>query len=249
MAVNPPAQSPRVEMKEARHMKIPLFYGRPDGKEEIVAEDLVERIEALLKATGKSTDTAVNEFYLVLRDDAVKWFKALTAQGVDNKSWDAVKKQFIADYKFKISGSVAYKLEALKQKSNEKVLDFFSRVNEEIEHFMEGVGVNWQGSTSAQAVRSHFQKAIFIAGLREELKTNILTDEKARKDLTSAKTAAQTMEYVHLAKGRTTPGNPVMAMKEMEDEIDQIGQDDAEEEEEEMHDDEITDQSIPQQDG
>ena len=186
---------PTVTVKEAKHMKIPLFYGRADGKDEISAEDLIDRIEALVRATGKGDDVAIQELYLALREDAVNWYKSLPMQGVDIKKWSDVKKQFLADYHFKIPGSVAYKLEALKQRSNERVIDFFSRVNEEIEHFMEGV-----------------------------------PNKDARKTLLSARSAAQTMEYVETAKRRTTT-NPVMAMQETEMEIDQIGQDATEDDE------------------
>jgi len=31
------AAPPAVTVKEAKHMKIPLFYGRPEGKDEISA--------------------------------------------------------------------------------------------------------------------------------------------------------------------------------------------------------------------
>jgi hypothetical protein len=131
--------SPAVTVKEAKHMKIPLFYGRADGGDEIKAEDLIDRIEALCKATGKGDDVKIQELYLALREAAVKWYKALEVIGVDIKNWSTVKKQFLYDYQFKISGSVAFKWEALRQKPSEKVVDFFARVNEEIEHFMEGV--------------------------------------------------------------------------------------------------------------
>ncbi len=222
------AVPPAVTVKEAKHMKIPLFYGRPEGKDEISAEDLVDRIDALIKATGKGDDVAVQELYLALREDAVKWWKSLAMQGIDTTKWSDVKKQFLTDYQFKIKGSVAYKLEALKQRSNERVIDFFSRVNEEMENFMEGV--TQKTHSAAVETRTHFQKAIFIAGLRDELKSQILTDKDARKTLLTARTAAQTLEYVDVAKRRTSV-NPVSAMKDMEDEIDQIGQDDNADEE------------------
>jgi hypothetical protein len=38
--------NPAVTVKEAKHMKIPLFYGRADGRDEVKAEDLIDRIEA-----------------------------------------------------------------------------------------------------------------------------------------------------------------------------------------------------------
>jgi hypothetical protein len=223
-----------VTVKEAKHMKIPLFYGRGEGKDEIRAQDLVDRIDAYIKASGKGDDVAVQELYLALREDAVKWFKSLSMQNVDTTKWSEVKKQFLIDYQFKITGSVAYRLEALKQRSNEKVVDFFSRVNEEMENFMEGV--SQKTHSAAVETRTHFQKAIFIAGLRDEIKSQILKDRDARKTLSSAKTAAQAMEYVELAKHRTST-NPVLAMKEMEDEIDQIG-------EEEDVDEEVAEEEI-----
>jgi hypothetical protein len=230
-------QSPAaVAVKEAKHMKIPLFYGRPEGKDEISAEDLIDHIEALVKATGKGEDVAIQELYLALREDAVKWYKSLTMQSVDTTKWNEVKKKFLEDYQFKISGSVAYKLEALKQRSNERVIDFFSRVNEEMEHFTEGLAQKTH-SASIEA-RTHFQKAIFIAGLRDELKTQILNDKDSRKTLLNARKAAQTIEFVEMSKRRTST-NPVLAMKEMENEIDQIGQEEEEEAEEEIAEEEI----------
>jgi hypothetical protein len=61
MSVNPVGESPTVTVKEAKHMKIPLFYGRSDGKDEISAEDLIGRIEALCKATAKGDDVKIQE--------------------------------------------------------------------------------------------------------------------------------------------------------------------------------------------
>jgi hypothetical protein len=217
-----------VTVKEAKHMKIPLFYGKLEGKDEVSAQDLVDRIDALIKATGKGDDVAVQELYLALREDAVKWYKSLSMQGVDTTKWSAVKKKFLDDYQFKISGSVAYKLDALKQRSNERVIDFFSRVHEEVEHLMDGV-VN-RTHDAAIETRTQFQKAIFIAGLKDEIKSKILNDSTARKTLMSARSAAQTIEYVDAAKHRST-ANPIAAMKEMEEEIEQIGtEDDGDEE-------------------
>lgn len=213
--------SPAVTVKEAKHMKIPLFYGRADGRDEVKAEDLIDRIEALCKATGKGDDVKIQELYLALRDAAVKWFKSLGVIGVDVKNWNAVKKQFLHDYQFKISGSVAFKWEALRQKPNEKVVDFFARVNEEIEHFMEGVSC--KDHAASIETRKHFQKAIFIVGLREDLRTAVLVDTDARTTLLKAKNAAQTKEYVEESKKHTVASS-VNAMRAMEDEIDQIGQ-------------------------
>ncbi len=77
--------SPAVTIKEARHMKIPLFYRRADGKDEVKAEDLIDRIEALCKATGKGDDVKIQELYLALRKVAVKWYKYLSVIGVTHR--------------------------------------------------------------------------------------------------------------------------------------------------------------------
>jgi hypothetical protein len=61
-------------------------------------------------------------------------------------------------------------------------------------------GVAHKDHTASIAMRKHFQKAIFIAGLREELRTAILVDEDARKTLLSAKQAAQKKKYVEESK-------------------------------------------------
>ncbi len=181
MSVNPVGDVPTVTVKEAKHMKIPLFYGRSDGKDEVSAEDLIGSIEALCRATGKGDDVKIQELYLALHDDAVKWYKLLSMLDIDTKKWEDVKKQFLMDYQFKISGSVAFRWEALKQKPTEKVVDFFSRVNDEIEHFMEGVAC--RGETASIETRKHFQKAIFIAGLREDIRTGVLNDKDDRQTL------------------------------------------------------------------
>jgi hypothetical protein len=239
MSTQPPGAgaNPTVAVKEVKHMKIPLFYGRADGKDEIKVEDLIDGIEALCKAMGKGDDVKIQELYLALREALVKWYKALEVIGVNVKDWTAVKKQFLYNYQFKISGSVAFKWEALRQKPNEKVVGFFARVNREIEHFMEGVP--HEDHTASIETRKHFQKAIFIVGLREELRTAVLINTEARKTLLSAKQAAQTREYVEESK-RHTISSSVNAMKAMEDKIDQIGQEEEEgDAEEECDEDEI----------
>jgi hypothetical protein len=59
--LNPTGASPSVTIKEAKHMKILLFYGRADGKDEVSAEDLIDRIEALCKGKGKGDDVKIQE--------------------------------------------------------------------------------------------------------------------------------------------------------------------------------------------
>jgi hypothetical protein len=60
-------------------------------------------------------------------------------------------------------------------------------------------------------------------------------DKEERKTLVSARDAAQTKEYVENTKGHTMSSLSVSAMKDLDNEIDQIGRD----EEEEYDEDEI----------
>jgi uncharacterized protein (UPF0305 family) len=100
-------------------------------------------------------------------------------------------------------------------------------------------GVACRGETASIETRKHFQKAIFIGGLRDDIRTGVLNDKDARQTLVSAKKGAQTREYVEISKRRTLTGTSVSAMKEMEDEIDQIGQEEEEEADDEYGEDEI----------
>jgi len=81
--------NPTPVQQQMKHPKIPLFFGLPNGKDEIKARDLVARIEAHCTATG--TNTQCSELYLVLRGNAVAWYNSLAIMGVDVRNWDALK--------------------------------------------------------------------------------------------------------------------------------------------------------------
>ena len=223
-------------VKETKHNKIPLFFGLRDGKDEVSANDLVDRIEALIKANGKPEDNACDELYLALRGSAITWYKSLSTLGINKTSWKAVKARFLKDYDYKISGLVAYKLENLKQKPQESVVDFFSRVDLEISNFFEGYAKN--DNAIAQDVKTYFQRGIFIGSLREELKTQLLGKDKML-DLINAREYAMQLEFIQQSKKTNPSSAAVYAMREMDQEIAEIAARQTEEEDDEYREDEV----------
>jgi len=162
--------NPAPVQQQVKHPKILLFFGLPNGKDEIKARDLVARIEAHITATGRNTQCS--ELYLVLRDNAVAWYDSLAIMGVDVRNWDALKGVFLRDYEFKIAGNMPYKLDSLQQKAGENVIDFFARVNLTIDDFCKDCP--HAGNQIATDVRKFFQKGFFVRRLRNDIKTETL---------------------------------------------------------------------------
>jgi len=191
-------QNPKTDEDQGvRHPKIPLFYGLPQGKDEVKARDLVARIEAHCTATNRKTQCS--ELYLVLRGKAVEWWNTLETIDVDKTDWKAVKAKFIADYEYKIAGSVVYRLDTLSQKQGESVVDFFSRVNSVVHDFVQDAPQ--KDHDIAKEMRLFFQKGFFISGLRDELKSKVLAKDVV-PGLAEAKEYAQKMEFINTAKGK-----------------------------------------------
>ncbi len=222
-----------VKSKEIKHSKIPLFYGLGEGKDEVSAVDLIDRIEALCKTSGKNTDEAkCNELYLALRGDAVTWYKSLKSLQIDKTTWQPMKERFLKDYDFRIPGQVAYKLDVLKQKPTEKVIDFFARVDVAIENFYE----NFPKKTDkvAEETRYYFQLGIFIGGLKDEIKTKLLENNDKVKTLVAARDFAQKMEFILTTRGKTPnlTTSPIYALEEfrrtLEEETDLLAEGDEE---------------------
>lgn len=194
----PPTQT--TTTKEIKHAKIPLFYGFGDGKDEVSASHLIDRIEALCKSAGKSQDAACQELYLALRGEAVTWYESLGTMGIKKTEWIPMKERFLKDYDFRIAGRVTYKLEALKQKQSEKVVEFFGRVDVAIRNFYEGF--DRKDDKVAVETRMYFQLGIFIGGLRDEIKERLLVKDGI-KTLLDARNYAQTLEFIQRTNKKT----------------------------------------------
>jgi len=212
-----PTQQPTPAQQHVKHPKIPLFYGLPNGKDEIKARDLVARIEAHCAATGRNTQCS--ELYLVLRGNAVAWYDSLAIMGVDVLNWDALKGVFLRDYEFKIAGNMPYKLDSLQQKTGENVIDFFARVNLTIDDFCKDCP--HAGNQIATDVRKFFQKGLFVSGLRNDIKTETLKREPIG-ELMEARQYAQKMEFIANTKGRQEYTAPITAVDELERQVDAL---------------------------
>ncbi len=177
------AKQPAIQSKEVKHSKIPLFFGLGDGTDEVSAVDLVNRIKALCEMLGKNTDEVkCNEIYLALKRDTVTWYKPLRAMQISNTEWELMKRWFCKDYDFRIPEQVAYKLDALRQKSIKKVAD---------------------------KTRYYFQQGIFIGGLKDEIKRKMLDNNNHIKSLSKARDLTQKLEFIQMSKGKMV--NPTAA--------------------------------------
>ena len=73
----------------------------------------------------------ITHFRNALRGKALKWYNMLPLMELNNLNWDLVKAQFEEDFQASPnSSSVIQKLPEIKQKDDEKVIDYVSRVAE-----------------------------------------------------------------------------------------------------------------------
>ena len=74
-------------------------------KETISATDLIEPLEAAKGHAGWDTDEKkIRELYLLLRDEAIIWWKSLKGnKECDKKNWDPVKLAFLLNYEPRIT--------------------------------------------------------------------------------------------------------------------------------------------------
>ena len=79
--------------------ELPLFFGRKD-KDTCEAQLLIDRFESAARIANWNADARkCEEFYLLLRDKALQWWKALDEQpGVAKDNWNQVKGQFLGFY-------------------------------------------------------------------------------------------------------------------------------------------------------
>jgi len=125
---------------------LPLFYGRKE-KDTVTARLLIERFQTASRIANWDNNQVrkIEEFYLILRDRALIWWKSLedipdfprNAQGhYDN--WNRVKEEFLAAYAVRYTAkSACTNFQDLVQRSGENVQDFFLRVSEAYQRLRE----------------------------------------------------------------------------------------------------------------
>ena len=190
----------------ARHDRIkkstdlPLFYGRKD-KDTCTARLLIDRFETAARIANWNNDQVrkCEEFYLIMRDRALIWWKSL--QDIpdfpkdDNgsyNSWARVKEEFLAAYAIKYTARTACtNFQDLVQKSGENVQDFFLRVSEAYQRLREtkpptiddvrralgGVDANEAAAFKKEGIEDmgrFFLHQLFLAGLKEDVRVKTM---------------------------------------------------------------------------
>jgi len=177
---------------------LPLFYGRKD-KDCVAPNDLVERLENAANIAGWNTDERkCTEFYMILRDRALVWWASLLEDADINRAvWNDVKKEFLKSYAPRFTArTTCTNFQELIQKQGEVVHDYYLRVTEAFKRMSEAqpeairtVRADHGAATAAQAAavklegikdtERFFKHQLFIAGLREEIRTKIMEAGKA----------------------------------------------------------------------
>jgi len=191
----PPTTTSTPMVTSTRSLKLPTFSGGIE-KDDLHPKDFVERIEAYCKATRRDPNDECNELHLALRGNASIWWRTLSRRGVNIAVWNEVKKEFLATYAPTITGQTAQAIGQLEQKSTETVNDYFGRLDQAIDEMMETFAkTRTTHEDTLDQVRNHMQKYLFIGGLRDSLRTDVLKTTTAT--LAEALKEASKTELIH----------------------------------------------------
>jgi hypothetical protein len=121
--------------------EIPPFYGRPE-KDTMKPVDFIARFETASRIAGwvpvpvagqpPNTARKCEEFYVLLRDKAMKWWDSLkNERRFDYENWDLIKQRFLQTYAPRYTARTAcLSFSDLVQQSGETVPDFYLRVSQ-----------------------------------------------------------------------------------------------------------------------
>ena len=180
-----------------RSTDIPLYYGIK-GKDSISPINLLNRFEKAAELAGWNTDKKkVNEFYMLLRDDALIWWDTLgEKRSLDLKDWDSVKAEFLKYWepKYSVKTTCANFVE-LTQRTGEDGKAYYLRVHQAFKRLIdsrpeetENVRVAPSGAEGAitqddldaakmeglKDADAFFKHQLFIAGLRSDLRAKVM---------------------------------------------------------------------------
>ena len=198
MSNDPPA-SGQATVTGTRNLKLPTFSGGLE-KDDLSPLDFVERIEAYCKATKRDVNDECTEMHLALRGNATIWWRTLKRRGIDTGKWTEVKKEFLQTYAPTITGQTAHAIGQLEQKSSETVNDYFGRLDQIVEEMMSTVTLSAKDLPGGEIARNHMQKYLFIGGLREPIRTDVL--KEATPTLAAALKEASKSELIHKKHGK-----------------------------------------------
>jgi len=195
---NPPPQAPTV-VTGTRNLKLPTFSGGVD-KDDLNPRDFVERIETYCQATKRDPNDECIEMHLALRGNATIWWRTLKRRGINTNLWTEVKAEFLQTYAPTITGQTAHAIGQLEQRSMESVNDYFGRLDQIVEEMMASLTLTQSQNAGGEAARNHIQKYLFIGGLRESLRLDVL---KAKTiSLADALKEASKSELIHKKQGK-----------------------------------------------
>lgn len=125
---------------------LPLYYGRKE-KDSVTARLLIDRFQTASRIANWDANQVrkIEEFYLILRDRALIWWKSLEDVPdfpVDDNgrynNWDRIKEEFLAAYAVRYTAkSACTNFQDLVQRSGENVQDFYLRVSEAYQRLRE----------------------------------------------------------------------------------------------------------------
>jgi hypothetical protein len=112
-----------------------LVFFRDKRRDTVSPHQLIKRAAKIAHWYVADGDVAkrphkCDELYMCLRQSALSWFNSLKDLGVDCKDWTKLKAKFLEAYTQNISArTLCTSFQDLKQKSEEKVQNFFHQVS------------------------------------------------------------------------------------------------------------------------
>ena len=193
------ATPPTTVVTGTRSLKLPTFSGGVE-KDDLNPQDFVERIEAYCKATKRDANDECTEMHLALRGNAMIWWRTLKRRGINTNIWNEVKAEFLQTYAPTITGQTAHAIGQLEQKSGETVNDYFGRLDQIVEEMMASLTLSGSHQEGKELTRNHIQKYLFIGGLRESLRMDVL--KTTTTSLAEALKEASKSELIHKKQGK-----------------------------------------------
>ena len=178
-----------------RTTDIPLFYGIKE-KDTITPQQLIDRLERAARVARWATDELkCDQFFLSLRDEALKWSDTLdNIIGFDKENWQQVKSKFLAAYAARFTAkTLCISFQDLKQKSSEDMQTFYNRVSQTFRNaYMtkpdhvttyagERFGLNQANANTVMAeglkrMELLVMNTVFLGGLKEDIRNKVLEE-------------------------------------------------------------------------